>query len=120
MFRYGGYPDIRSLEKRDSELQVVKDIGCLGRPNATYFDVEKRSSSDVGYRRTNLLSRMDDVDSKRVHSIPTDVIAIDARNQYLTLVIVDEETTDHLEQPLITIVAISVEIIVIFLYRNEI
>ena len=43
----------------------------------------------------NLLSGMDDIDSKGVHGVSRDVIAVDSTDEHFALVIVDEHSTDH-------------------------
>jgi hypothetical protein len=59
------------------------------------FYVEKARSGDVYDWESDLVTGMNDIDSKGIHSIATDVITIYTRNQHLALVIVHENTTDH-------------------------
>lgn len=59
--------------------------------------MEERGASYVCDWRPNLLPGMDDVDSKSVNCISANVIPIDSRNQHLTLVVVDEQPSNHFD-----------------------
>lgn len=58
--------------------------------------MEERGPGDVSDGRPNLLPGMDHVHSERVHRIPPDVVSIHPRDEHLALVVVHEETPDHL------------------------
>jgi hypothetical protein len=57
--------------------------------------VKETGPRDVRNRRPHLLSRMDDINAKSIHRIPSNVIPVDARNQNFPLVVVHEQTTNH-------------------------
>ena len=58
--------------------------------------MEKLGAGDVSNRWSDLLPGMNHIDAKRIDSIAADIVSVDARYQHLTLVIVDEQTTNHL------------------------
>lgn len=68
------------------------DIGT----SFTDLDVEEAGPRNVGHWRADLLAGVDDVDPKGVHGIPTDVVAVNSRDQHLALVVVDEQAANHL------------------------
>ena len=57
--------------------------------------MEEGSSGNVGDRRPDLLPCMDDIDSKRINCIPTNVITVHTRNQDFSFVIVNEKASNH-------------------------
>lgn len=70
-------------------------LGHGGDPDVRLLDVKERGARDVGHRRPDLLPGMDDVHSKRIDRVPADVIAIHPTYQHFSLVVVDEQATDH-------------------------
>lgn len=60
-----------------------------------YLDMKERRPSYVRYRWSHLLASMDDIDPKRINSIPPYVIPKNTGYEYFSFVIVDEETTNH-------------------------
>lgn len=64
-------------------------------PLKTYLYMEKWCSCDIGHWWTNLLSGMDHIYPKRIHSIPPNVIPVNPRNQHLPLVIIHKQSPDH-------------------------
>lgn len=61
----------------------------------TYLDMEKGSAGYISDRRSDLLSRVDDVDAESVDGISADVVPVHARYQNLALVIVHEQPSNH-------------------------
>ena len=59
------------------------------------FYMEKGSPGNISHGTSNLLSGMNDIHTKSVNCITSDIIPIDTRDQYLSFVVVDEEATDH-------------------------
>ena len=61
--------------------------------------MEKWSPGNISHGTSNLLSGMNDIDAKSIHCIASNVVSIDSRDQDLPLVVVNEEATDHDDQP---------------------
>ena len=57
--------------------------------------MEKGSPCNISHGTSNLLSGMNDIYTKSINCITSDIIPIDTRDQYLSFVVVDEEATDH-------------------------
>lgn len=82
-------------EKLEHHRCVHILLGDRGDPDVRLLDVKERGTRNVGHRRSDLLSGMNDVHSKRVHRIPADVIPVHPTYQHFSLVVVDEQTADH-------------------------
>lgn len=59
--------------------------------------MEKAGPRNIGHWRPYLLSSMNDVDTKGIDCIAANVIPVDARYQHFTLVIVHEQSANHLD-----------------------
>ena len=57
--------------------------------------MEERGSGNVGHRRANLLSCMNDIYAKRINSIPPNVIPIHSGYKDLSLMVVNEKAPNH-------------------------
>lgn len=57
--------------------------------------MEKAGPGDVGDGRADLLSRVDYIDSKGVDSVSANIVAINARYQDLSLVVVHKQPAYH-------------------------
>ncbi len=57
--------------------------------------MKEAGTSNICNWRPNLLSSMNDVNTKSVNRVPPNVIPVDARYQHLTLVIVHKQSTNH-------------------------
>ena len=57
--------------------------------------MEKGSPCNISHGTSNLLSGMNDVDTKSVDCITSNVISIDTRDQDLSFMVVNEEAADH-------------------------
>ncbi len=66
-------------------------------PDVGPLDVEEGSPGDVGDRGPNLLPGVDNVDPEGVNGIPADVITVHPGDENLPLVVVDKESSYHLE-----------------------
>ena len=63
------------------------------------FYMEKGSPCNISHGTSNLLSGMNDIYTKSINCITSDIIPIDTGDQYLSFMVVDEEATDHDDQP---------------------
>lgn len=61
----------------------------------TYFDMKETGARYIGDGRSHLLPSMDDIHTKRIHCISSDIISIYARNEHFTFVIIHKKTTNH-------------------------
>jgi len=61
--------------RRRYHLSVDVLLGDGGQPDVGPLNVEKRRSGDVGDGGANLLTRVDDIHAKRIHSVTSDVIS---------------------------------------------
>jgi len=59
--------------------------------------VEEGGPSDVGDRGPDLLPGVDDVDPEGVDGIPADVITVHPRDENLSFVVVDKESSYHFD-----------------------
>lgn len=57
--------------------------------------MKKARSGDVCDRRPHLLPRMNDVNSKCIDGVPSDVVAVDSRDEHLAFVIIHEQSANH-------------------------
>ena len=93
--KVGGH-DVAHLEQELEDHGGVDILlGDGGEPDVGALDVEEGGARDVGDGGADLLPRVDHVDAEGVDSVAADVVAVDARDEHLALVVVDEETADH-------------------------
>ena len=59
--------------------------------------MEEGGPGDVGDRGPDLLPGVDNVDPEGVDGVPADVIAVHPRDENLSLVVVDKESSYHLD-----------------------
>lgn len=79
------------------KMSAIHETFCVDIQLSTYLNMEEAGPGDVGHRRSDLLPRVDNIDPKGIHRIPSDVIPIHTGDQYLSLVIVHKQSADHLE-----------------------
>ena len=87
--------------KKESKSGNFNPWSYRRQPYVGPLDVEKRSPCDVGHRGPDLLSGMNNVNPKCVNRVSADVITVYPRDEYLALVIVDEQASNHF-QPILT------------------
>lgn len=61
----------------------------------SHLDVEKAGSGDVRYGRPHLLTCMNDIYTKGIDSVPSNIVTINARDQDLAFMIVHKKSSDH-------------------------
>lgn len=61
-----------------------------------YLNVKEARPSDVGDGRSHLLASMNHIHSESVDSISSDIIAINSRDQNLSLMIIHKQAANHL------------------------
>ena len=58
--------------------------------------MEKGCPSNIGHRTPHLLPGVDDIDPKGIDGVAANVIAVNARDEDLTLMIIYKKATNHL------------------------
>ena len=82
-------------EKLEYHRRIHVLLRHRGDPNVRLLDVKERGARNVGHRRPDLLSGMNDVHPERIDRISADVIPVHPTDQHFSLVVVDEQTADH-------------------------
>lgn len=90
LLRHSRQPDVRSLQ------QNFHQNSLHFRPQQSHLNVEETRPGDVRNRRPHLLTRMDHINPKSIHRVPSNIIAINTGDENLAFVVVHEQTTNHL------------------------
>lgn len=57
--------------------------------------MEERSPGNISHGTSDLLSCMDDINTKGINGVSSNVISVDSGDQDLSLVVVNEEASNH-------------------------
>lgn len=82
-------------EMRCDSISIAFNLRIKKTKSNTYFDMKETGARDIGDGRSHLLPSMDDIHTKCIHCISSDIISIYARNEHFTFVIIHKKTANH-------------------------